>query len=199
MEHPEITVQIMAGGRSSRMGQDKALVRLGGRTLLERAVESWSGWGGGLFLSVGHPERAALAPKGTVPVADRYPDCGPLGGLHAGLAVCPTPLLLLYAVDTPLLGPEQAEALVAAIGTADACTYTVEGRPQPLFGLYRTSCLPVAAQLLAAGERRMRRLLTQVDTTELPAPDGAQFRNLNTPEELWKMEKEFYKIIKKND
>ena len=56
-----------------------------------------------------------------------------------------------------------------------------------------------AERLLAAGERRMRTLLAQVDTTELPAPDGAQFRNLNTPEELWKMEKEFYKIIKKND
>lgn len=199
MEHPEITVQIMAGGRSSRMGQDKALVRLGGQTLLERAVATWSGWGGGLFLSVGHPERAALAPKGAVPVADRYPDCGPLGGLHAGLAVCPTPLLLLCAVDTPLLGPEQAEGLAAAIGRADTCVYTVEGRPQPLFGLYRTACLPAAERLLAAGERRIRTLLAQVDTTELPAPDGAQFRNLNTPEELWKMEKEFYKIIKKND
>ena len=55
MAHPEITVQIMAGGRSSRMGQDKALVRLGGHTLLERAVATWSGWVGGLFLSVGHP------------------------------------------------------------------------------------------------------------------------------------------------
>ena len=200
MEHPEITVQIMAGGRSSRMGQDKALVRLGGQTLLERAVETWSDWGGGLFLSVGHPERAALAPKGAVPVADRYPDCGPLGGLHAGLAVCPTPLLLLCAVDTPLLGPEQAEGLAAAIGTADACVYTVEGRPQPLFGLYRTTtCLPVAERLLAAGERRMRTLLVQVNTAELPAPDETRFRNLNTPEELRKMEEEFYKVIKKND
>lgn len=192
MVHPNITVQIMAGGRSTRMGSDKALAKLGGRTLLERAVETWRGWGGTLAVSVGSRERAELAPAGTVPIFDVYPHCGPLGGLHGGLTVCSTEFLLLLAVDTPFLGPELGERLAAGIGTATACVFTVDARPQPLFGLYRASCLPVAEKLLASGERRMRALLEEVPTVYLPAEDGVPFQNLNTPEALADADKTFF-------
>ena len=82
MERAQVTVQIMLGGRSVRMGRDKALVCLSGKTLLERAVERWSGYGGAFQLSVGPASRAALAPAGVETVADVYPERGPLGGLH---------------------------------------------------------------------------------------------------------------------
>ncbi len=191
MSHPDITVQIMAGGRSSRMGTDKAAVVLAGETLLDRAVKRWAGWGDALFVSVGKPGRARLAPAGTVPVFDRFPDCGPLGGLHGGLAVCTTPLLLLCAVDTPFLTPALAERLAGGIGEADACVFTLDGRPQPLFGLYRVSpCLPAAQALLQSGERRMRALLERVDTASVPTADGRAFQNLNTPGEVAEAEKE---------
>ena len=120
MEHESVTVQIMLGGRSTRMGRDKALVELGGRTLLDRALDRWREYGAGVQLSVGNPERRAMAPKGMPAVADFYPDRGPLGGLHAGLRTCPTPLLLLTAVDCPFLTPALADGLLAAVGTADA-------------------------------------------------------------------------------
>lgn len=184
MGHEAVTVQIMLGGRSTRMGRDKALVELGGKTLLARAVDTWQRYGAGVQLSVGDPSRRALAPRGTTAVADVYPDRGPLGGLHAGLAVCPTPLLLIAAVDCPFLGPALADGLLGAIGTADACVYTVQGRPQPLFGLYRRTCLPQAEAMLAAGENKLALLLGRVETVALPADDPAPFRNLNTPEEL---------------
>lgn len=195
MRRPEITVQIMAGGRSSRMGQDKALVRLAGCTLLERAVGTWSGWGGALFVSVGGAERTGLAPAGTRPICDQYLQCGPLGGLQAGLTLCRTPLLLLCAVDTPLLGPDLAEGLTDALGDADACVYTLDGRPQPLFGLYRMTCLPAVNEMLRTGAHRMTELLTRVETRALPAPAPACFRNLNTPEDVRELEKEIYNII----
>lgn len=191
MSREHITVQIMAGGKSSRMGTDKALVTLGGRSLLDRAAERWQNWGGALFLSVGGEERESLAESGMTPVFDRYPGCGPLGGLHGGLAVCKTELLLLCAVDTPFLTPELADGLADAIGAADACVYTLDGRPQPLFGLYRTTCLSVAQMLLEQGEQRMLRLLDTVNTVTIPASDSAPFRNLNTPEELAAAEQEF--------
>lgn len=184
MTHPNITVQIMAGGRSSRMGRDKAMVSLVGETLLDRALRQWAGWGGALVISVGSGARAALAPDGTVPVLDVYPDCGPLGGLHGGLRVCVTEFLLLRAVDTPFLGPELGERLAERIGTGDACVFSLNGRPQPLFGLYRVSCLSAAEALLSAGERRMRALLEQVNTVCVPTQDEGAFQNLNTSEEL---------------
>lgn len=184
MGHKDVTVQIMLGGKSTRMGRDKALVELGGRTLLDRAIETWKGYAAGLQLSVGSEARRALAPAGSCAVVDRYPERGPLGGLHAGLWACPTPLLLLAAVDSPFLTPALADGLLNAIGGANACVYTLDGRPQPLFGLYRTTCLAAAETLLEEGNNKLRALLDRVGTVYLPAADPAPFRNLNTPEEL---------------
>ena len=189
MDSGDVTVQIMAGGRSTRMGRDKALVELGGRTLLQRALDTWQNYGGAVQLSVGAAERGALAPAGIPAVADRYRDCGPLGGLHAGLLECRTELLLLTAVDCPFVTAELADGLLAAIGRADACVYTAAERLQPLFGLYRRTCLAPAAELLAAGEYKMGLLLRRVETILLPAADPAPFRNLNTPEELEREER----------
>lgn len=190
MNRNEVSVQIMLGGLSTRMGRDKAFVTLGGRTLLARAVERWQDYGGGLQLSVGTADRTALAPKEIPAVTDLYTNRGPLGGLHAGLQVCSTPFLLLSAVDCPFLGVEQADRLLESIGDADACVYVLEGRPQPLFGLYRKSCGVVAEVMLESGDNRMSRLLEQVNTVYIPAGDGAVFRNLNTPEELAEAEKQ---------
>ena len=189
MRHFDITVQILAGGRSRRMGSDKARTLLAGRTLLERAVEQWWDWGKTLVVSVGASDRVELAPAGTAAVCDVWPGCGPMGGLHGGLTVCATPLLLLRAVDTPFLGPEQGEVLAAAMGGADACVFSLDGRPQPLFGLYRAEpCLRAAQELLTHDERRMLRLLDAVDTVFVPADDRSLFCNLNTPEELRRAE-----------
>ena len=191
MTRNDVTVQIMLGGRSTRMGRDKALAELGGKTLLDRAVERWQGYGAGLQLSVGAAERKALAPEGMTAVVDVYPERGPMGGLHAGLHQCASQLLLLVAVDCPFLGPEQADPLVEAIGDADACVYTLEGRPQPLFGLYRCRCGVLAEALISDGENRMSRLLERAETVYVPAQDAGPFRNLNTPEDLTEAEKIF--------
>ena len=185
MRRDDVTVQIMLGGLSTRMGRDKALVTLGGQTLLDRALARWQGYGAGVQLSVGAAERRALAPRGIPAVADVYPERGPLGGLHAGLKVCPTELLLLVAVDCPFLAHEQADGLLAAIGTADACVYTLDGHLQPLFGLYRRkSCATPTETLILHGDNRMSSLLSWVHTAQIHASDPAPFRNLNTPEDL---------------
>ncbi len=184
MRREQVTVQIMLGGLSTRMGRDKALVTLGGVSLLERALERWGAYGAAVQLSVGAAERRALAPAGVPAIVDVYPERGPLGGLHAGLRACRSELLLLVAVDCPFLTHKQADGLLAAIGAADACVYATEGRPQPLFGLYRRSCATPAETLILEGDDRMSSLLRWVNAITLPAADPAPFRSLNTPEDL---------------
>lgn len=191
MTRNDVTVQIMLGGLSTRMGRDKALVTLGGKTLLERAVERWRDYGAAIQLSVGAAERAELAPDGIPAVADIYPERGPLGGLHAGLHACTTPLLLLVAIDSPFVGHEEADELLEAIGDAEACVYTLDGQPQPLFGLYRRRCWTPAETLILHGDNRMSQLLNWANTVYVPARDEAPFRNLNTPEELAEAQKLF--------
>lgn len=190
MLQDQLTVQIMLGGQSTRMGTDKALVTLGGKTLLERAIARWQGYGAALQLSVGGAERKALAPAGIAAVADIYPERGPIGGLHAGLHDASTEFVLLVAVDSPYLTQAHADRLLEAIGEADACVYTIDGRPQPLFGLYRRSCMTPAETLILHGDNRMTDLLGWVNAVMVPAGDSAPFRNLNTPEDLAAAEKE---------
>ena len=179
-----VTVQIMAGGRSRRMGTDKALVKLDGKTLLERAVEKWKGWGEATFLSVGNEERGTLAPPGIIPVFDRFPAHGPLGGLHSGLMECRSEFLLICSVSDPFLDSSHAEKLIQSIGGADACVYEVDGVINPLFGLYRRTCLDVVYTMLAQGELSLERMIEMVNTVILPAENSADFRGINTPEEL---------------
>lgn len=197
MTRKDVTVQIMLGGQSTRMGTDKALVTLGGKTLLERALERWCDYGGALQLSVGHEDRAGLAPSGVTAVADVYPLRGPMGGLHAGLRACDTEYLLLTAVDAPFVTCEMADQLLAEVENSgcEACVYILDGKPQPLFGLYRKSCLDVAEELLEAEENKMGLLLRRVDTRYLTAADEVNFRNLNTPEELAEAEKQLLSIL----
>lgn len=184
MTRSDVTVQIMLGGLSTRMGQDKAMVKLGGKTLLERAIARWQGYGAGIQLSVGAAERAVLAPEGVPAVADIYLERGPLGGLQAGLQACETPLLLLVAVDCPFLDHEQADRLLDAVGEAGACVYTLDSRPQPLFGLYHRCCRTAAEALILQGNNRMSSLLERSNAVYVPAEDADLFRNLNTPEDL---------------
>lgn len=193
MTRKDVTVQIMIGGKSTRMGTDKALVKLGGKTLLERSVERWGDYGGGLQLSVGAEDRASLAPEGIPTVTDIYAERGPMGGLHAGLLACGTEYLLLTAVDSPFVTCEMADRLVEAAERfgCDACVYALEGRPQPLFALYRKACIAPAEELLKAGENKMGLLLHRVDTQYLVGVGEEFFRNLNTPQELAEAEKQF--------
>lgn len=184
MTRKDVTVQIMLGGMSTRMGRDKAQVMLGGKSLLERAIETWKDYGAGLQLSMGPAERMGLAPGGISAVADIYPERGPLGGLHAGLRACSTPVLLLVAVDSPFLTPEHADALLEVMDSGEACVYTVDGDPQPLFGLYRRRCATPAETLILHGDNRMCSLLDWTNTIYVPAEDRAPFRNLNTPEDV---------------
>lgn len=190
MLHDQLTVQIILGGLSTRMGRDKALVTLGGKTLLERAIGRWQGYGSAFQLSVGAAERKSLAPVGTTAIADIYPERGPLGGLHAGLRHTPTDLMLLVAVDCPWLTQAHADRLLDAIGTADACVYTIDGRPEPLFGLYRRSCMTPAETLILHGDNQMESLLSWVNTVTIPVDDPTPFRSLNTPEDLAAAENE---------
>jgi len=195
MLHDKLTVQIMLGGLSTRMGTDKALVTLGGRTLLERAISRWQGYGAGLQLSVGAAERKSLAPAGIPAVADIYPERGPIGGLHAGLHDASTELVLLVAVDSPYLTQAHADRLLEAIGEADACVYTIDGQPQPLFGLYRRSCMPPAETLILHWDNRMINQVLWVNAVLVPAEDSAPFRNVNTPEELAAAEREAHTLL----
>jgi len=175
---------ILAGGRSVRMGRDKAKLALGGETLLHRAVRFWKAVPDvdGVIVSVGTEEHFDALPDGVFAVPDLFPGCGPMAGLHAGFTLTDAEVLYVSAVDMPFL----TRAALLPEPKGDALIYVNQDRPEPLFGVYRRSCLPALEAALQAGDRKMRALLSRVETAYVPLPDAlAQaVSNLNTRDDL---------------
>lgn len=183
---------IMAGGKSSRMGRDKALLPVDGRPLLSVLAHSWRGVFDGLVISADTRERfAALDLGGAQIVEDTRPGAGPMAGLEAVMTAVPADRYFLTAVDLPCGDPMLARELASRMGDADACLIQRESRGwEPLFALYARSCLPVISAALDQGKRSFYRgLLPFVKIRKVPEDSIPEFPldrlllNANTPME----------------
>jgi molybdopterin-guanine dinucleotide biosynthesis protein A len=180
---------VLAGGRSSRMGRDKAFLELGGQTLLARAL-SLAGTVTEQVSIVGASE--IFLGHGRV-VEDLFRGRGPLGGIHAALISSAAELNLMLAVDLPLLEPRFLAYLVHAASESSAAVTLAHaaGGWQPLCAVYRRGFATVAEQSLRAESNRIDTLLVGVETRVIAEEElegagfsATMFRNLNTPEEL---------------
>lgn len=183
-------VLILSGGRSSRMGRDKSLISLEGKTMLERAVDFWREVmpGAKLYVSVGPADHYDTLPEGVTPVADRREGLGPMEGIRSAFLETGEELFVVSAVDMPLLKKEAYDLLNRKRHHCeDICVFRGQDGPEPLFGFYRSTCLPVMERLLEQQDRRMSALLSQAKTTFVPLPETAWVTNVNTPEDLQKI------------
>lgn len=142
-----VTGFVLAGGKSTRMGRDKAALLLDGRTLLEHALAT--------LRQVCHEAVILGSPQlyggyGAAVVEDIFPGCGPLSGIHAALSHTGTEFNLIIAVDTPFLSPEFLTFMAerAMNSGAAVCTPEIGGYRQPLCSVYSRAFLPIAEQAL---------------------------------------------------
>jgi molybdopterin-guanine dinucleotide biosynthesis protein A len=186
----EVTAFILAGGKSTRMGTDKAFVDYDGRTLLARALDLARSVTGDVRI-VGSPAKfAAFAPV----VEDIFRDRGPLGGIHAALRASTTELSLMLAVDTPFVSRDFLQYLISQARDAQEAAAIVPRSAeasQPLCAIYRREFADAAENALHAGRNRIDLLFDVVRTRVIRQEElesagfsSAIFRNLNTPEEL---------------
>ncbi|MDR3087870.1 MAG: molybdenum cofactor guanylyltransferase, partial [Azoarcus sp.] len=146
----DCTALILAGGDSRRMGRDKTALRLGGRSLLQRALDSMNTLFPVTLVSI----RKTRADIGNVAqVHDEVPDAGPLAGLCAGLRKARTPWVFAVAVDMPFLLPEVIEHLALMRAGRQAVVPLVDGHLQPLMAFYATTALPTLRAALDREEK----------------------------------------------
>jgi molybdopterin-guanine dinucleotide biosynthesis protein A len=187
----DVTAFVLAGGKSSRMGSEKAFLRFGDETLLARALNV-AGAVAGEVRIVG--DAMKFAGFGQV-VEDVYRGRGPLGGIHAALSNSTTELNLMLAVDLPFVRPKLLEYLLLRAQESHAMvTVTRAGRGfQPLCAAYRRGFVEVAERSLREGKNKIDPLFTGIDACVLEEKElertgfsAEMFRNLNTPEEFEK-------------
>ncbi len=190
---PSLAAFLQAGGKSTRMGENKALLDFQGQTLLARALHTLNEICGEVSI-VGDP--ATFAGQGRV-IADIFPNCGPLGGIHAALVHSSADLNLMLAVDMPFVTVELLQFLLGAAEGSDTVTAnamvtvprTARGL-QPLCAVYRRAFSPVAEQALRAGKYKIDAAFVDIpiraiDEEELAAAGFSEkdFFNVNTPED----------------
>ena len=189
-----VTAFVQAGGKSSRMGQDKAFLQMGGCTLLAHALQLAEAATGSVRI-VGSAAKFA----GPVPVVeDLYPGQGPLAGIHAALTASLTDLNLIIAVDMPFLQPVFLNYLLeqARGSAAEVVVPRTTGGWQPLCAVYRREFAAVAEQSLRAGRNKIDSVFAEVPTRVIEPEELEQngftedmFRNLNT-EQDWQAAKQ---------
>lgn len=179
---------VLCGGRSTRMGRDKARLDLEGRSLLERAIRVLEPVCERVVLACGPDER--YAELGLELRRDRFEDGGPLAGIEAGLAAAGDGYALVLAVDMPRATSEVFRALL------DRRVEEGVTGPEPLCGVYHARLAGPVAELLARGERKVTTFVDRRDasgrTARVAWIDERRFErtspacstNLNTPADL---------------
>ncbi|MBK9992311.1 MAG: molybdenum cofactor guanylyltransferase [Verrucomicrobia bacterium] len=180
---------VLAGGRSTRMGRDKALLTLeDGRTLLERAVAVLREFDATeILVSTGSDKTYGM--PGTRELADVRADCGPLGGLHACLSVAKEQLCLVLAVDLPAMAPSYLRGLLSRTQARRGVVPVIDGSAEPLVAVYSKEALAEVQRALETGDYSLQKLIRRLEQAGLvdlvPVEPGERplFANWNSPED----------------
>lgn len=184
----EATAVILAGGKSSRMGQPKALLRFDGEPLIVHMVRRL----GQLFsdtVVVAAPEQELPALPSTI-VRDDVAHQGPVGGIYYGLKAARREICFVTSCDAPFLNLRLIAYLMAQISDYDVVVPFTQDRFQPLHAVYRKQVAPLLKEQLERGELRPIFLYDKVRTRKITEaemhphdPESLSFLNMNTPED----------------
>ena len=189
-----ISVAILAGGQSRRMGQDKAFLPVGGRPVIERVIARVSpltddlfinATDSGKYLSLGLPVRP-----------DVYPDKAALGGIYSAIHYARYPQVLVVACDMPFLNPALLLYLAGLAPTADVVVPVINPpQPETMHAVYSKSCLAAIEPRLLAGRLRIIGFFDDVTVRQVSRDEATRFDpnlysflNMNTPEDWQKVQ-----------
>jgi molybdopterin-guanine dinucleotide biosynthesis protein A len=174
-----VTAIVLTGGKSRRLGPDKAFLDVGGERLVDRITRRLRESVDGILIATS-ADKAGLFPGHKVAV-DEVPDQGPLRGIVSGLSMSETQLNFVIACDMPDVDTDTLRELLSWSEGFDAVVPSLrEGEREPLFAVYRKSLLDPGLGLLERGERRVASLYPLCRTKILFLPGPAGLANINT-------------------
>ena len=177
---------ILAGGKSSRMGRDKAFLEINGQPLLARQIQLVRAAGAGEVFISGRTGTDYSA-FGCHVLQDEFLDAGPLAGIERALTKASEPLLLVLAVDLPDMAAEFLRGLAAHCRENCGAVPRVGKNLEPLAAFYPKAALPLAVALLAAQSNAVKQFAEQcvqaslATFVDVAADDVQRFQNWNSP------------------
>jgi molybdopterin-guanine dinucleotide biosynthesis protein A len=185
----DVSIAVLAGGKSRRMGQNKSFVPLNGRPMIEHILDQLAALELPIFIVTNEPD--SYVRYGLPLVPDLVPDRGALGGLYTALQWSSTPWVLCAACDMPFLRPTLLRLLLQRCTDVEAVAARLDGVWHAFPGVYSRACLTAFQASLRAGQYRLQTILgalhiCPLDISEICIHDPhlRSFVNLNTPGEL---------------
>jgi len=187
----KVTGVILAGGKSSRMGMDKALLQIGSYLTIEHIAAVLRSVTDELLIITDQPKK--YASFGDLTASDLMPGNGPLGGIHTALTKSAHQLALVTACDLPFISAPLCRLLVSAVAPGfDVTAPLYRGRVEPLCAVYNKSALTVIEKRLSLGLNKTVLLFDELKARYVEEADMVQagiclkkaFFNLNTPSDL---------------
>lgn len=188
----DVSVAVLAGGQSRRMGTDKSFIQLHDKPLIQHVLDRVGALN--LPVTIIANQRERYLPFGFPVYADVLPGKGSLGGIYTALHYSPTPYVLCVACDMPFLKPELLEYLISLHESYCAVVPLVNGERQALHAIYNRDCMPSIEKQLERDDLTIHNLFRRVRTrvvTQLTIaafdPHFHSFINLNTPDDISQM------------
>lgn len=190
---PLVSVVILAGGRSSRLGLDKSLLLLEGKPLLARTVDTMRMLSDDLVVVTNDPDRYAPYELPVRMVPDVRPGVGALMGLYSGLQAVRGEYALVVGCDMPFLSLPLLRYLISLAAGVEVIIPRIGDKVEPLHALYSRACLAPMSRSLDQGHRQIisffgEVLVCYVEQSEIDRfdPEHLSFLNINTPQD-WEM------------
>jgi molybdopterin-guanine dinucleotide biosynthesis protein A len=183
-----VTGIVLAGGKSSRMGTDKAMLKIDGVPLAINSKDSITPFCDDVIISVNSSNAADFTGFHTV-IDDVYGQ-GPIGGIARCLEASSSEVNLVFACDIPYIDPFTVLRMLSYIDDFDIIVPSfAPGKSEPLYGVYRKTVVPFAYNMLAKGQRRVSELFEKCRTKIIRMDDGGRYANLNTEDDVEKYKK----------
>lgn len=181
-----ITIIILAGGKSSRMGTDKGLVLFNGKPLVEHVIDAAKKVAGTIFIVSSNKAYNSL---GYELLEDTLKDKGPLGGIYTGLLHSTTQKNLFLACDMPFLSEQLLNSLITQSGEEDVLLTAHNGLAEPLCSVYDKNCAAHIRQLIEQDQLKITDALAGLKTRVISFDKedwfrGNEFANINSIDEL---------------
>ena len=194
MTYPtNVTGVVLAGGRSRRLGRDKAVELVGGEPLISRVIGRMSEVANEIVVVVNGSERASQLPlpQNAMVVVDAYPDKGSLGGIFSGLKAGREDWAIVVACDMPFVNVALLRHILEQADECDAVVPILDGRPEPIHAAYSKACLPAIEKKILADDLKIAGFFDDVrvkyvaqDDVDRLDPDHLSFFNINTEQDL---------------
>lgn len=184
---------ILAGGKSSRMGEDKALLEYDGQIFIKKIADELSFFDEKIIARGNNCALTDMENDSWKIISDEYPEHGPIGGLHASLKSCESEAMFCVSCDIPFVKGELAQKMSNAMNDDfDAViAVTADGKFHPLCGVYRKELYHLMKEHILQDNNRMMAVLRKVRVkyVNLEEVTSKQLMNVNTKEEYDKLKK----------